>query len=301
MEEGVLSLSTVLGTPSDTFLDLDYMDELLLEGYLLDANGSEFSHFHCSTPISPFEPSFAWPTLEANNGESGGSPSKVGQEEKQRSSFPENLSINQSGGPSHNRKSQSHVENICNPVGFSAQSENYSIEGSELSNGWRIGPRVSMSVMDRLIQALGYIKNCSGDKNVLIQVWVPVTRGGKRVLTTYDQPFTLDLNCPKLANYREISVNYHFPAEEDSKEAVGLPGRVFRNKAPEWTPDVRFFTWDEYPRVGHAQQYDVRGTLAVPVLEQGSCNCLGVIEVILTTQKIQYRPELESVCKALEV
>ncbi|KAG8369280.1 hypothetical protein BUALT_Bualt15G0135000 [Buddleja alternifolia] len=282
MEESVLPLTTILTTPSDSFMDLDYIDELLLEGCWLEANGSEFSRFDTSTPISPFEPSFFWPTLESNNNiiESSSAPSKNNQDERQRSSFPENLSI-----------SQSHLENISKP-------EAYSLEASKK---WWIGPRASTSVMDRLIQALSYIKDFSRDKDILIQVWVPVNRGGKRVLTTNDQPFLLDLNCcPRLAHYRDISVNYQFSAEEDSREVVGLPGRVFRSKVPEWTPDVRFFTQDEYPRVGHAQQYDVRGTLAVPVLEQGSRSCLGVIEVVLTTQKIKYRPELESVCKALE-
>ncbi|KAL3845884.1 hypothetical protein ACJIZ3_003287 [Penstemon smallii] len=164
-----------------------------------------------------------------------------------------------------------------------------------------ITPRAPTSVMDRLIWALRYMKDCSRDENVLIQIWVPVKiGGGKCVLTTNGQPFSVDLNCQKLARYREISANYQFPAEEDSKEVMGLPGRVFRSKAPEWTPDVRFFTRDEYPRVNYAQQYDVRGTLAVPVLERGTRNCLGVVEVVLTTQKIKYRPELESVCKALE-
>jgi hypothetical protein len=80
-----------------------------------------------------------------------------------------------------------------------------------------------------------------------------------------------------------------------------MPGRVFLGKVPEWTPDVRFFRNDEYPRVNHAQQCDVRGTLALPVFEQGSRTCLGVIEVVTTSQKIKYLPELESVCKALEV
>ncbi|KAL8030392.1 hypothetical protein ABFX02_14G283600 [Erythranthe guttata] len=280
MEQGVLPLSTMMGPTSDPFMDLDYMDELLLEGCWLEANGSEFSNFDSSAPFSPFQPSFPWPALEPanHNTESSASPSKYGQHESQKSYFPDNLSISQSR--------------------FS--SENYLLENCELNKRWWIGPRPSLSVIDRLIQALAYIKDCSRDKNVLIQVWVPVNGGGKRVLTTNNQPFSLDLNCPSLAHYREISVNYQFPAEEDSKEVVGLPGRVFRNKVPEWTPDVRFFTRDEYPRVDHANQYDVRGTLAVPVLEQGSGNCLGVIEVVLTTQKIQYRPELESVCKALE-
>jgi hypothetical protein len=104
-----------------------------------------------------------------------------------------------------------------------------------------------------------------------------------------------------LASYRDISVKYQFSAEKDSKDSVGMPGRVFLGKVPEWTPDVRFFRNDEYPRVNHAQQCDVRGTLALPVFEQGSRTCLGVIEVVTTSQKIKYLPELESVCKALEV
>lgn len=248
MEEGVVPLSTILATSADGIMELDYMDQLLLEGCWLEAPGSDFSY-----PISPFEPSFPWPVLESGTGE-------------------------------------------ASAAGSSVQSE--------VSNRWWFGPTASTSVMDRLVQALGYIKECSssGEGGTLVQVWVPVTREGRRVLTTSEQPFSLDLNCTRLAHYREISVKYLFPAEEsESGEGVGLPGRVFRSKVPEWTPDVRFFTRDEYPRVRHAQQVDVRGTLAVPVLEQGSRNCLGVIEVVLTTQKLQYRPELETVCKALEV
>lgn len=264
MEEGVLPVPAV-GNPCDSlFMDFDYMDELLLEGCWLETKleSDLFPHLDYSAAAAPISPFEPWPTLETPVDDDS------------------NLSI------THHH----------------AQTQNYSYQqGFEPSKRWWIGPRPSMSVMDRLIEALGYIKNCSGEKDVLIQVWVPVTRGGKRVLTTNEQPFSLDLNCPKLAQYRQISVNYHFPADEDSKEVAGLPGRVFRNKVPEWTPDVRFFSWEEYPRVAHAQQYDVRGTLAVPILEQASHTCLGVIEVVLTRQKIQYRPELESVCKALQV
>ncbi|KAL3619805.1 hypothetical protein CASFOL_034717 [Castilleja foliolosa] len=252
----------VLPVCTNTFMDLDYMDELLLEGCWLEANGSEFSQFGSSGPVSPFDPTFAWPTIESGNG-----------------------------------NGLQRVENNSNDL--VSQSENNEL--AESKKKWWIDPRVSsISVMDRLIQALFHIKDRSSDKDMLIQVWVPVIRGGKRVLTTHNQPFSLDVSCSRLANYRDISVNYQFVADEDSKEAVGLPGRVFMNKAPEWSPDVRYFTLDEYPRVGHAQHLDVRGTLAVPVLEQGSRSCLGVIEVVLTTQKIQYRPELESVCEALE-
>ncbi|CAI9763002.1 unnamed protein product [Fraxinus pennsylvanica] len=96
------------------------------------------------------------------------------------------------------------------------------------------------------------------------------------------------------------SENYLVGGSELTRRSRGLPGRVFRCEVPEWTPDVQFFTRDEYPRVGRAQRYVVRGALAVPVLEQGSRNCLGVIEFVLTKQKIKYLPELEIVCKALE-
>lgn len=302
MDEDVLPLNTMLGTPSECFMDLDYMDELLFEGCWLETTGeSDFLNYSASTPNSLFDPSFLWPTVEARNGESNGSPLKESLEERHRSFFPDNLSTNQHQGPELSMNSQSYIGNIQSNVSSSGQSENYLVGGSELSRRLWIGPRALTSVMDRLMRALGDIKDCSRDKDVLIQIWIPVNKGGRNVLTTNDQPFTLDRNCPRLAHYREISMDYHFPAEEDSKEAMGLPGRVFRSRVPEWTPDVQFFTREEYPRVGHAQRYDVRGTLAVPILEQGSLNCLGVIEVVLTTQKIKYLPELESVCKALEV
>ncbi|CAI9758025.1 unnamed protein product [Fraxinus pennsylvanica] len=262
-------------------MDFDYTDELLLGRSWLD--GSEFSHFNASTPSGPFDPSFVWSN----------------EEERQRSTFHDNRFVSQSQGTKNSAKSHSLVGDTVNDGGSLGQSDCFSVERSEPSKRW-IGQRASISVIERLVWALGYIKDYSRDKDVLIQVWVPVNKGGRRVLTTNDQPFSLDLNCPRLVHYREISVNYHFPVEEACKGMLGLPGRVFLGKVPEWSPDVRFFTRDEYLRVGHAQQYDVRGTFAVPVLEQGSRNCLGVIEVIMTKEKMMYSAELESVCKALE-
>lgn len=292
----VSTQNTVSGTQgSDFSIDLDYMDELLLEGCWLDTtDGPELLSHSPSDFSALFDASFTWPTLEANNGESN--PLKSTEEERQRLSFSENLSV----CPSQGRNSAKSESQDGNAVCSSSLSGDFSAESSPLTRRLWIGPRASTSVMDRLIKALGCMKDWTGDKNALIQIWVPVNKGGRRMLTTNDQPFSLDLNCPRLASYRNISVNYQFPTEEDSKESVGLPGRVFMGKVPEWTPDVQFFRTDEYPRVGHAQQYDVRGTLGVPIFEQGSRNCLGVIEVVLTTQKINYRPELESVCKALQ-
>ncbi|KAK1326791.1 Protein NLP1 [Acorus calamus] len=129
---------------------------------------------------------------------------------------------------------------------------------------------------------------------------MPISRGGRHVLTTHGQPFSLNPCCERLVNYRTVSVGYHFSAEEGSDEALGLPGRVFVGKVPEWTPDVQYFSSYEYPRVNHAQMYDVRGTLALPFFEGGSRSCLGVVEVVMTTQKINYRDDLENICNALQ-
>ncbi|GAA0138646.1 hypothetical protein LIER_00351 [Lithospermum erythrorhizon] len=291
--------NSILPSSSETFMDLDFMDELLLEGCWVDTtNGSDFLQHGPSTSNAPFDPSFMWPTLEDTFGDLSGIPLKQSQDERQISSFLGNLPITQLEGQNVN-KYHSIWEDTGNGGNVSDQRANYSGQGSELSARWWIEPRPSSSVMDRLYRALQCIKECSSE-NVLIQIWVPVNREGRRVLVTNDQPFSLDGNCPKLVHYRDISKNYEFAAEDDSKQIVGLPGRVFLAKVPEWTPDVRFFRQEEYSRVNHAQQFDVRGTLAVPVFEQGSCSCLGVIEVVLTTRKINYSPEIDSVCRALE-
>ncbi|KAL0356504.1 UNVERIFIED_CONTAM: protein NLP2 [Sesamum calycinum] len=144
---------------------------------------------------------------------------------------------------------------------------------TQVSTRLWVGPNTSpirtVSVKKRLVQAINHLKDSIRDKDVLIQIWVPVKKDGRQVLTTNNQPFSLNPNCKNLADYRDVSRSYQFAADEGSREFTGLPGRVFLKKLPEWTPDVRFFKREEYPRVSHAQQYDVRGSLALPVFEQG--------------------------------
>ncbi|KAL1185401.1 hypothetical protein V6Z11_A01G112200 [Gossypium hirsutum] len=260
MEDTIFSQGTMLGGLPDSAMDFDYMDELLLDGCWLETTqGSDFLNPTLPFSNNFFDPAFAWPTTESNAGDLGGGLSHQG--ENQRSLLSGNLHWNEAQGESlvSPHFSQSHsLDSDC------------VTDGSEPNRRWWIRPSVNSgpatTVMQRLIQALGYIKAFGKEKDVLVQLWLPVNRG----------------------------------AEEDSKDMAGLPGRVFLSKVPEWTPDVRFFKRDEYPRVGHAQEHDVRGTFALPVFEQGSGTCLGVIEVVMTTEKIKIQPELESVCKALE-
>lgn len=136
---------------------------------------------------------------------------------------------------------------------------------------------------------------------MLAQVWAPVKNGGRYMLTTSGQPFVLDPDCNGLHQYRMVSLMYMFAVDGETDGVLGLPGRVYRKKLPEWTPNVQYYSSKEFPRLNHALHYNVRGTLALPVFEPSGQSCVGVLEIIMTSQKINYAPEVDRVCKALEV
>ncbi|XP_039115934.1 protein NLP3-like isoform X3 [Dioscorea cayenensis subsp. rotundata] len=148
-------------------------------------------------------------------------------------------------------------------------------------------------------QALRYFKELT-DQHVLVQVWAPVKDGDRHVLTTSGQPFVLDPQSIGLLQYRTVSLMYMFSVDEESNGVLGLPGRVYRQQQPEWTPNVQYYSSKEYPRLNHALYYDVRGTLALPVFDSSGKSCVGVVEMIMTSQKINYAPDVDKVCKALE-
>ncbi|MCD7462529.1 Protein nlp7 [Datura stramonium] len=76
--------------------------------------------------------------------------------------------------------------------------------------------------------------------------------------------------------------------------------RVFRLKLPEWTPNVQYYSSKEFPRLDHALHYNVRGTLALPVFEPSGQSCVGVLELIMTSQKINYAAKVDKVYQALK-
>ncbi|KAJ0104903.1 hypothetical protein Patl1_17475 [Pistacia atlantica] len=155
-------------------------------------------------------------------------------------------------------------------------------------------------IKERMTQALRYFKE-STEQHVLAQVWVPVKVGGRYVLTTSGQPFVLDPHSNGLHQYRMVSLKYMFSVDGDNGGELGLPGRVFWKKLPEWTPNVQYYSSTEYSRLDHALDHNVRGTMALPVFEPSGQSCVGVIELVLTSQKINYAPEVDKVCKALQV
>ncbi|XP_076920038.1 protein NLP2-like [Bidens hawaiensis] len=153
---------------------------------------------------------------------------------------------------------------------------------------------------DRLIQAIEYLnERCMTETDLLVQLWLPVTQQGKRVLTSEDQPFIISSDSADLSSYREVSKSYKFAAEYDSTEMIGLPAVVYLKKFPTCTQDVQLVAESD-PRAIYAQKFNLYGCLNIPVFDLDGQTCLGVIEVVTTSQKVNFRGELENISKALE-
>lgn len=298
MEDGA---NNMLGTLSDNIKEFDLMDELFYDGCWLETtNTSSFLQQVPSSSASDFS-SLYFNTIETNISHlNSDSHQKNFQEETEKSNSARNPPFVY---PPMDELTASQ-RHSWDASASSSQLESFLVEVSEMDRRLWIGasgnPSPSTSVEKRLVQAFEQLKNTTRDRDVLIQIWVPIKREGGHVLTTNNQPFILDPNSKSLEYYRNISSRYQFATEEDSKEFFGLPGRVFLKKLPEWAPDVRLFKREDYPRISYAQQYNVRGSLALPVFERGSGTCLGVVEIVSTSLKVNYQSELDDVCKALE-
>ena len=171
--------------------------------------------------------------------------------------------------------------------------------GNRKSRGVLRGPRPPFLLRDRMNQALRFIGRLRMD--ILVQVWMPVTKGNKTYLTSKEQPYVLEHKNDQLWLYRSVSESFEFPIEKELGNVLGLPARVFQNQTPEWTPNVQFYTSQEYSRVQEAQRCDVRGSIAVPVFDPLTRKCLAVIELVGRAEKVQYGPDVEIIHRALQV
>lgn len=170
------------------------------------------------------------------------------------------------------------------------------------------GGLCSSIITSKMMTALS-IFNQSSKLGFLAQVWMPMTIGNDFLLSTYDQPYLLDRN---LSGYREVSRLFTFATRQPSSEyplpntpcmSLGLPGRVFMSRRAEWTSNVRYYSKDEFLRANYASTHQVRGSLAVPVIDP-SCDgnsCCAVVEIATTTEKNNFHSEIDSICSSLQV
>ncbi|MED6112924.1 hypothetical protein PIB30_066144 [Stylosanthes scabra] len=155
----------------------------------------------------------------------------------------------------------------------------------------------SLSLDERMLKALSFLMESAGG-GILAQVWVPIKDGDQFFLSTSEQPYLLD---QILAGYREVSRTYTFSAEGKSGSFPGLPGRVFMSKTPEWTSNVGYYNKNEYLRMDHAINHEVRGSIGLPISDMHSeLPCCAVLELVTTNEKHDFDKEMDIVCHALQ-
>lgn len=186
--------------------------------------------------------------------------------------------------------------------GVSDVSDNANEAGSKsndvLLDNCSISRPFSWSLDERMLRALSLFKE-SSPGGILAQVWVPVRHGNQFFLSTSDQPYLLD---QMLTGYREVSRSFTFSAEGKLGSLLGLPGRVFTSKIPEWTSNVRYYSENEYLRMEHAIGHEVYGSIALPVFNNElEKSCCAVLEVVTTKEKPDFDAEIDIVSRALEI
>ncbi|XP_059298068.1 protein NLP7-like [Lycium ferocissimum] len=103
------------------------------------------------------------------------------------------------------------------------------------------------NIEKRMSQAVGYILSMGED--ILVQFWAPVKNSSQCMLATCGQPFAIDSTNSRLHHYRMISLMYHCSVDGTNDGCLGLPGRVFKMKFPEWTPNVKYYSSKEFPQL----------------------------------------------------
>ncbi|EOA23476.1 hypothetical protein CARUB_v10016665mg [Capsella rubella] len=155
---------------------------------------------------------------------------------------------------------------------------------------------LSHTLDDKMLKALSLFMEFSGE-GILAQFWTPIKKGDHYMLSTCDQAYLLD---SRLSEYREVSRNFTFSAEANQCSYPGLPGRVFISGIPEWTSNVMYYKTAEYLRMKHALDNDVRGSIAIPILEASGSSCCAVLELVTCREKPNFDVEMDSVCRALK-
>ncbi|KAM0059175.1 putative transcription factor Nin-like family [Helianthus debilis subsp. tardiflorus] len=128
------------------------------------------------------------------------------------------------------------------------------------------------------------------EQHVLVQFWSPVTVQKRWLLTTWDQPFGLGLADEELYSYRKKSERFAVVADEEHREKLGSPGRVYSHKLPEWSLEVQ----------GQDTSNNVHGYINLPVFESSSDSCVGVLEIITSSSYVDFAFEVQEVSGALK-
>ena len=126
------------------------------------------------------------------------------------------------------------------------------------------------------------------EKGVLIQFWSPVEVRKRWLLTSWNQPFGIGVADEGLYSYRLRSELRAIVVDGEDREELCPLGRVYSQKLPEWSLDV------------HAGN-NMYGYIDLPVFESKGDSCVGVLEIITSSNYVDYAFEVQEVSRALKV
>lgn len=156
----------------------------------------------------------------------------------------------------------------------------------------------SRTVQEKIILALQKLEW----PYLFVQFWALNEFGGRRYLTTADQPFAVAYLFKGLCWYRKESLNHKYMVDEE--EHLGPPGRVFRSGInPESSPDLLLYSTEEFPLRNLAASCGLRSCLSLPVFDVGKGDpCIGVLEFLNFQSAISFpASEIQRIDSALKV
>ncbi|XP_057801128.1 protein NLP6-like [Salvia miltiorrhiza] len=122
-----------------------------------------------------------------------------------------------------------------------------------------------------------------GEGYWLVQFWAPKMVENRCYLETSDQPYAVGCLAKGLASFRKkCTTHYYFVDEQAVEEELGPPGRVFRSKHLEITPDLFHYTTEEFPIRNYAMHCcSHRGYFVLPIFDdEHNHKCVGVLEFL---------------------
>ncbi|PWA45884.1 NIN-like protein [Artemisia annua] len=125
------------------------------------------------------------------------------------------------------------------------------------------------------------------DKGVLVQFWSPVAVRNRWLLTTWDQPFGVGGADEGLYSFRLKSELHAIVVDVEDTEELRPAGRVYSQKLSEWSLDVD----------GWGNKY---GYIDLPIFESSGDSCVGVLEIITSSNYVDYAFEVQEVSRALK-
>nr|XP_043638837.1 protein NLP7-like isoform X2 [Erigeron canadensis] len=137
------------------------------------------------------------------------------------------------------------------------------------------------------------------EPHVLVQFWSPIHVGKRCLLTTLDQPFGLGIVDEGLYQYRSKSEQRVLVVDEEHRDELAPPGRVYCQKLPEWSLDVHSLSTRQCVQ-DYAACSNIHGYISLPVFEPASGSCVGVLELITSSSYVDYAYEVREVSRALK-